>query len=247
MKRASLLAFAILGALALPAPAGAELERTIDGARIRLADVSDGYDDGDLASLDLGPAPPPGNTRLLSRGEVEDQLRAAGDDAKKLRMPRSLRVKSASKRWTPDELRDALTPKVIAALPPGLQFRSAKLNRALVTSPSVVVGDAHIPRFPKRTGELTLTATVDLMQDGATVLRVPVTVIVMVTEQATLPAAGKGARVKLMIRTGSASVSALATALSDTELGGVGSFKVITTQRILRGRLLSPDTAEVIQ
>lgn len=245
MKASSIFAFVLASAVSLSA--SAELERTIDTPRIRLADVSDGYDDGDLATLDLGPAPPPGNTRLLSRGEVEDQLRAAGDDAKKLRMPGSLRVKSAAKRWTPDELREALTPKIVAALPPGLQFRSAKLNRALVTSPSIVIGAAHIPRFPKREGELTLTATVDMMQDGATVLRVPVTVIVMVTEAATQPAASKGARIKLSIRTGAASVSALATALSDTELGSVGLFKVVTTQRVLRGRLLSPDSAEVIQ
>lgn len=245
MKLKAVLAFAFVTGLALSA--SAELERTIDTPRIRLADVSDGYDDGDLASLDLGPAPPPGNSRLLSRGEVEDQLRAAGDDTRKLRMPGSLRVKSAAKRWTPDELRDALTPKIVAALPAGLQFRSAKLNRALVTSPSIVIGAAHIPRFPKREGELTLTATVDMMQDGATVLRVPVTIVVMVTEAATQPAATKGARVKLMIRTGAASVSALATALSDTELGTVGLFKVVATQRVLRGRLLSPDTAEVIQ
>ncbi len=67
--------------------ANAEIERTIEGTRIQLKDVSDGYDEGELASLDLGPAPPPGNSRLLSRAEVEEQLRAAGDDAKSLRMP----------------------------------------------------------------------------------------------------------------------------------------------------------------
>ena len=189
--------------------------------------MSDGYDEGELAGLDLGPAPPPGSSRLLARAEVEAQLRAAGDDAKSLRMPGALRVKSASKRWSPEELRDALTPKLLAALPLGLTLKAAKLNRSIVTSPSVVIGAAHFPKFPKREGELTLTASVDLEQDGVTVMRVPVTVVVLVSEAATHATASKGARVKLVIAHGPARVSALATALSDTELGELGMFRVI--------------------
>ena len=245
MAKRKLFAFLLASSFSLSATA--EAERTIDGTRIQLKDVSDGYDEGDLASLDLGPAPPPGNSRLLSRAEVEDQLRAAGDDAKNLRMPSALRVKSASKRWSPEDLREAVTPRLMAALPPGLTFKTAKLNRALVTSPSVVIGAAHFPKFPKREGELTLTATVDLQQNGVTVLRVPVTVVVLVTEAATHAAASKGARVNLVIQHGAARVTALATALSDTELGGLGLFRVASTQRVLRARLLSADSAEVVE
>jgi len=245
MARSALAAFLL--ALAFCPPARAESERTIDGTRIVLKDVSDGYDEGEFAALDLGPAPPPGSSRLLSRAEVEEQLRAAGDDAKNLRMPSALRVKSAAKRWSPDELREAVTPRLMAALPPGLSFKSAKLSRAIVTSPSVSIGDAHFPKFPKRSGELTITASVDLEQDGATVMRLPVTVVVLVSEAATRPAASKGARVNLVIEHGPARVTALATALSDTELGALGLFRVASTQRVLRARLLSADSAQVVQ
>jgi hypothetical protein len=245
MAKRSVFAFLLASAFSLSA--SAELERTIDGTRIHLADVSDGYDEGDLAHLDLGPAPPPGNSRLLSRGEVENQLRAAGDDAKSLRMPSALRVKSAAKRWSPEELREAVTPRLLAALPFGLTFKAAKLTRSLVTSPSVVIGEVHYPKFPKRVGELTLTATVDLQQEGITVARVPVTVVVLVTDAATHAAASKGARVKLVIEHGPARVSALATALSDTELGALGLFRVVSTQRVLRARLSSPDSAQVVE
>ena len=245
MTKSAFLSF--LFATCVSFSASAEVERTIGSARIHLSDVSDGYDEGDLASLDLGPAPPPGNSRLVSRSEVEEQLRAAGDDAKSLRMPSVLRVKSASKRWSPSELNDAITPKVIDALPLGLKFKGTKFTRALVTSPNVTVGSAHFPKFPKREGDLTLTVTVDMVQDGVTVSRVPVTVIVLVTEAATRAAASKGARVNLIIEHGAARVTALATALSDTELGGLGLFRVASTQRVLRARLLSPDAAEVVE
>jgi hypothetical protein len=240
-----LLVALFIGSLCLPAYA--EAERTIDGTRIHLADVSDGYDDGELATLDLGPAPPPGSSRLLSRAEVEDQLRAAGDDAKNLRMPSALRVKSAAKRWSADELREAVMPKLMAALPLGLTFKTAKLNRAIVTSPSVLVGEAHFPKFPKRAGEATLTASVDIRQEGATIMRLPVTVVVTVSEAATQPTVSKGARVNLVIQHGPARVTALATALSDTELGETGLFRVNTTQRVLRARISSPDSAQVIE
>lgn len=240
-------AFTFLLASSFCLPAFAESERTIDSSRIVLKDVSDGYDEGELASLDLGPAPPPGSSRLLSRAEVEEQLRAAGDDAKSLRMPSALRVKSAAKRWSTDELREAVTPKLMAALPPGLTFKMAKLSRPLVTSPSVTIGAAHFPKFPKRTGELTLTASVDMQQDGITVQRVPVTVVVLVSEAATRPAVSKGSRVNLQIVHGPARVTALATALSDTELGAVGLFRVSPTQRVLRARLLTADSAEVVE
>src|SRR3954447_19412156 len=115
MNKTSVVGFLLASALCLPAYA--ESERTIDGTRIVLKDVSDGYDDGDLAALDLGPAPPPGSSRLLSRAEAEDQLHTAGDDAKSLRMPSALRVKSAAKRWSPEELREAVPPRLMAALP----------------------------------------------------------------------------------------------------------------------------------
>ncbi len=245
MKRHFALGFLLASTFSVSVRA--ELSQTIDSARIRLSDVSDGYDDGDLAGLDLGPAPPPGNSRLLSRGEVEEQLRAAGDDAKLLRMPASLRVKSAAKRWSTDELREALTAKLISSLPAGIDFKSSRLNRGLVTSPRVHVGDVHLPRIPKHVGELTLTASVDLVQDDVTVVRVPITLIVEVSEAATLPAAAKGSRVNLVIEHGAARVSALATAMSDTELGATGFFRVASTQRVLRARLLSADSAQVVE
>jgi flagella basal body P-ring formation protein FlgA len=245
MHKLSVCGFLLATSFALAA--AAEQSQTIDSARIHLCDVSDGYDNSDLAGLDLGPAPPPGNSRLLSRTEVSDQLRAAGDDAKNLRMPNALRVRSAAKRWTSDELRDALTPKIVAVLPLGVDFRSSKLNRSIVTSPRVKIGEAHLPRIPKHVGELTLTATVDLVQDDVTVMRVPITVVVQVTEVATQPAAAKGTRVNLVIEHGGARVTALAIAMSDTELGATGSFRVASTQRILRARLLSPDSAQVVE
>jgi hypothetical protein len=70
---------------------------------------------------------------------------------------------------------------------------------------------------------------------------------VQVTDAATLPAAAKGTRVNLVIEHGPARVTALAIAMSDIELGATGLFRVASTQRVLRARLLSPDSAQVVE
>jgi hypothetical protein len=233
-------------ALSVSLGAHAETERTIDSPRVHLSDVSQDFD-GEIAALDLGPAPPPGNTRTLPRSEVEEQLRAAGEDTKKLHMPRSVVIRSAARRWSAEELKALLAPRLVAALPRGVQLRQLKYSRPLVTSPRVVVGDVHFPKIPKREGELTLTATVELRQDDIVVSRVPVTVIVDVGVEATRPALSRGSRVNVVIEHGAARVSAVAQALSDVELGDVTLFRVASTQRVLRARLETPDTARVVE
>lgn len=232
--------------LSLSHGAHAESERLIDGTRVHLSDVSQDFD-GDVAELDLGPAPPPGNTRTLPRSEVEAQLRAAGADASKLHMPRSLILRSAARHWSGEDLRALLEPGLSSALPHGVTLRTLKYLHPLVTSPKITVGDAHFPKIPKHQGEFTLTATVDLRQDDIVVLRVPVTVVVEVSEEATRPALLRGSRVSVVIEHGGARVSAVALSMSDAELGDITFFRVASTQRVLRARLESADTARVVE
>jgi hypothetical protein len=244
VNRLSLSVLALGMSVALGAHA--EGERLIDSTRIHLSDVSQDYD-ADIAALDLGPAPPPGNTRTLPKSEVEAQLRAAGADASKLHMARNVVFRSASRRWSGDELKTLLEPSLSAALPHGVTLRTLKYSHPLVTSPKITVGDAHFPKLPKREGELTVTATVDLRQDEVVVLRVPVTMVVDISEEATRPALPRGSRVSVVIEHGGARVSAVALSMSDAELGDVTLFRITSTQRVLRARLESQDTARVVE
>jgi Chaperone for flagella basal body P-ring formation len=241
------LTFPVLAlAMSFSARVDAQAELTIDSPRVHLSDVSQDFD-GEIARLDLGPAPPPGNTRTLPRAEVEEELRAAGEDTKKLHMPRNVVIRSASRRWSGEELKALLEPSLSAALPHGIRVRQLKYSRALLTSPKITVGDVHLPKIPKHEGELTLTATVDLRQDDVVVLRVPVTLIVDVSVEATRPALSRGSRVSVVIEHGGARVSAVALAMSDAELGDVTLFRVASTQRVLRARLETPETARVVE
>ena len=230
---------------ALAAPALAEPVRTLEGSRIRLGELAD-TSDPELKALDLGPAPPPGSSRLISREDVLRELRNQGFEQKKLAFPPVLRVVSASRRYSPNELSALLLPEVNAALPHGVTLKDLKVPHGLVTSPRVSVGRIKLPKLARRAGPVDVTVVAELTQDGEVVTRVAVGLALDVSEQAAAPLIDKGARVDLVILTGSARISARAVALEPADIGEVASFKVSTTQRVLRARLESRTQAQVV-
>jgi hypothetical protein len=237
---------ALAGALlALPCVAAAEATRTLDSTRIHLGDLLS-VTDTELAAVDLGPAPPPGSSRLISREDVARELQAQGLEQKKLSFPSVIRVVSASRRFSPSEVSALLLPEVNAALPPGVTLQQLKVSRGLVTSPRVRVGQIKLPKLARRSGNVEVTLVADLLNDSEVVTRLAVGLTLNVSEQAVAPLIDKGARVDLVILSGSARISASATALEAGSLGEILSFKVSTTQRVLRGRLESRTQAVVV-
>lgn len=232
-------------ALGFSPAALAEPSRTLESVRIRLGEIAD-TSDAELAAVDLGAAPPPGSSRLISREDVLRELRLQGLEGRKLNFPSVLRVVSASRRYSPNELSALLLPEVNAALPPGVTLKELKAPRGVVTAPHVTVGRIKLPKLTRRAGAVDLTLVADLMQDGAVLTRVAFGLSIDVSEQAAAPALDKGARVDLVILTGSARISASAIALEAGDIGDVISFKVSTTQRVLRGRLESRTQAHVV-
>ena len=98
----------------------------------------------------------------------------------------------------------------------------------------------------RRPGPATLTAIVELLHDGEVVSRLPITLLVEVSERAATPLVDKGARIDLVITRGSARISAAGVALEAAEIGEVASFKVSTTQKVLRARVESATRALVV-
>ncbi|HET9931235.1 MAG TPA: flagella basal body P-ring formation protein FlgA [Polyangiaceae bacterium] len=244
--RPFLAALSLSAALLGLSPAAlAEPTRTLESARIQLGQIAE-TTDAELAAVDLGASPPPGSSRLISREDVMRELRAQGLEQRKLSFPPVLRVVSASRRYSPSELSALLLPEVNAALPPGVTLKELKAPRALVTAPHVTVGRIKLPKLARRAGPVDLTLVADLMHDGAVLTRVAFGLAVDVSEQAAAPLVDKGARVDLVILTGSARISASAVALEPADVGDVVSFKVSTTQRVLRARLESRTQAQVV-
>ncbi len=236
----------LLASIFAATTASAEESRIVRGAQIHLSDV--------LASLpaetpdfELGAAPPPGSSRLMSKSEIESAADKSGVSIKALRLPQQVRITSAAKRWSADELVSAALPALTATLPRGVTLKKAKTSSKAVTSPGAVVSGVRLPKLPRREGEHLTTATLELSNDGQIVARIPLSLTLDISGAASVPAVAKGTRVQLLIESGPARITATAIALNDGEVGQTLQFRVAATQKILFGKVETPTLARVVQ
>jgi hypothetical protein len=223
----------------------AETVRTISTTRVQLADIMTAPSN-ELGAVDLGPAPPPGSTRLIARSEILKRLSAAGHSGKGLTLPHSVRVKSASKTLSTDELSALARPVILGQLKPGVSLSKLRVTRAVVVSPGAVVGSVKLPRLPKRVGPFQTTAILSFEHDGQLTANVPLSITLEVSEQATRSLVEKGNMVALVIERGAARITAKGVALSDSDLGQVAQFKVLKTRKLVRSRVVSRHQAKVV-
>lgn len=236
----------LLALLCVTGAAHAQEARVVRGARIHLSDVVASLP-AEVPDLELGAAPPPGGSRLLPKAEIESAADQRGVSLRSLRLPAVVRVTSAAKRWSPDELVSAALPTLTGVLPNGVSVKRARTSAKAVTSPSATVSGVRLPRLPRREGEHLTTATVELSNDGEIVARIPLSLTLDIGAAAALPAVSKGARVQLLIESGPARITATAVALGDGEIGETLQFRVATTQKILYGKVEDRTLARVVQ
>jgi Chaperone for flagella basal body P-ring formation len=246
MRGLAPLHLALALGLATAAPAGAEEGRIVRGAQVRLSDLLSELP-AEVPDLEIGAAPPPGSSRTIARGEILNAADKSGVSLKQLRLPSSVRVTSAAKRWSTEELASAATPRLLSALPAGVTVRRARATSKAVTSPSATISAVRVPKLPRREGEHLTTATIELSNDGQIVARIPLQLSLEIPASAAVAAVTKGTRMQLMIESGPARISATAIALSDGEIGDTLQFRVATTNKILYGKVVDATLARVVQ
>jgi hypothetical protein len=226
--------------------ASADEARVIRGAQVHLSDVVSELP-ADVPDLELGAAPPPGSSRTIAKSEIQDAAHKSGVSLKLVKLPPAVRVTSAAKRWSTEDLTNAALPALSRVLPIGVGIRRARALSKAVTSPGASVSAVRVPRLPRREGEYLTTAIIELSNDGQIVARIPLQLSLDISSTAAQPAISKGARVQLMIESGPARITATAVALSDGELGDTLQFRVATTHKILYGKVEEPTLARVVQ
>ncbi|HVY27867.1 MAG TPA: flagella basal body P-ring formation protein FlgA [Polyangiaceae bacterium] len=240
-----------LALLALPLAltsslARADEARLVRGTAVRLSDVVSELP-AEVTDFEIGAAPPPGSSRTISKGDIVDAASKSGVSVKQVKLPLTVRVTSAAKRWNVEELAGAATPELLKALPNGVSVKHAKALAKAVTSPSATISAVRVPKLPRREGEYLTTAMIELSNDGQVVARIPLQLALDISGAAAMPTVTKGARLQLIIEMGPARVSATAIALSDGELGDTLQFRVAATQKILYGKVEQPTLARVVQ
>lgn len=218
---------------------------TISGGRILLGDVVPGTK-SEAAAVDLGRAPSPGGSRLLVRLEVLRAVRDAGLSPESLQIPEVIRVVSAKRSVSPDELAQRIMPLLQSKLRSGVRLVSAQPRTSVDMSPGAVVIGVEVPRQARRAGIQKLTALVELQAPGGASFRVAVPIVVDVSQSASQPDLRRGAEVRLVVRKSGAEIGADALALVDAEVGEIVQFKVLHTGRVIKARVESAEVALVV-
>jgi hypothetical protein len=220
----------------------AETEHLIDAPRIRLGDVVPSVPVS-VASDDLGPAPPPGGSRLLSFLELNRILRKHGLSPS---LTESVRVVRAMRERNSDQLQAWFGPEIERAMPAGASLVRMETPRTLRVAPSATVVAVRIGKLPRREGLVQTSAFVELSSGDASVQRVSLALTLRLDATASRVAVSMGTPLILTISTGRTDVTALGVAASPGEVGDTVPCRVLRTNRILLARITSGSTAEVV-
>ena len=237
---------ALWAVLAVPLVAHAEPTKTIDHARILLGDVVAGAPEG-LTDLDLGPAPPPGSSRLFSKPDLERELRQRGVDVAKMAIPAAVRVVGAARRIAPEKMAELAQPYLEKELPPGVTLTNVRASYEVVVPPAAEVKSVQLPKILRQKGTQRSTATIELACDGNPVAKVPVAVVLEVSEQAARPDVARQSRLNLVLERGPVKVSTTGQVLADANIGESARVLVVATGRVVEAKILSRDEARLVE
>lgn len=237
---AGLLFSLVLPAVAVSSPI---LEQRVAGARMELGELVPSAPNV-MHGIDIGPAPSPGGSRLVSRDTIIRQVRAAGFDPSTLALEPSLRARRAGKKYTSKDLEQLITAPIELALPNGVTLVALKVSSSM-TLEQVKVGPVRLPKLPKRTGVVKVAFSVEFLDGSASSKRLPVTAVVSQTEAAIQSTVSRGQKIQLTIQHGSVRISADSIALSAGDIGDEMRFRVLRTGKVLLGKLTSPSDALV--
>lgn len=235
-RGALLVALATAGAPSALADARKPIgECLVAHARVRLGDVYPAAPK-ELESIDLGPAPLPGSSRLVTRAEIvaampaDAALPADVTSVRVVRKTSTLSAASVEKLAT-----DALAKTTI---PKGGQLVAVRPGASIVVPDGWDVVDAKLSRLPRKAGKLKATVTLRFREGATSVMSTDVPVELLMPESAATPDVSRGAKASFIVRRGSVEVRAVATVGADADVGDEVSVTITESGRVLRGRLV---------
>lgn len=240
--RPTLLAALALSLGVASAEASPPSQVTVTGARVLVGDVVRGAP-SDSASVDLGPSPSVGGSRLIDRATILRALRehAATEPSQ---IPEAVRVVRLARTVSATEL-ERLTRAGLSQrpLPRGASLTAVRASRGLDVPAGWDAVTAELPRLPRRTGALSTTALVTFRAGSEVLGRASVQVDLMLPPAAAAPELARGAAVTLVVRQGLVEIRVGASAGADADVGDTLPVILRPSGRVLRARLIERDTA----
>lgn len=210
-------------------------ERSIAAPRVFLGDVADVPEE--LRSVDLGPAPMPGSSRVIKRDEL---LAALPGDARPGALPAAVRVTRKTRTISPTEVEDIVREALARrALPKGATLAKVRPRGATKVAEGFDAAHVLVAKPPRKEGRHLTAATIVFTQAGDEVSRATVNLELALSKEAAVPDVAKGAKVQLVVRRGAVSVTAVATAQNDADVGETLTVSVADSGRVLRAKVES--------
>ncbi len=214
----------------------------VTGPRISLGDVlSDAPET--LRSVDLGPVPAPGGSRVVSKDEIERVLPRSSH----VHVPDAVRVVRKMRVLVAAELERVARQALGAALPPGVTVTALHGPASAAVVSGFTQVKATVPKLAHHAGATSVTVLLDFRRDTEVLQFVSFRVDLDVSAEAALPDVVHGAQLSAIVKRGLVEVSASASASADGDVGDVIPISIRSTGRTLRARIESKERALVVE
>lgn len=235
----AILLLAVTATLSSGASAGGI--RTIDvvEARITLGLIMTKLT-GEVAELDLGPAPRPNGSRLIQRREIVEAIERAGYiDVKHI--PAAVRVRRKMETLDAEKVEALVHENLIVKKGVVLQKLRPRAQTRVPAGYDAVT--ATVPKVPRRPGRWSTSASLNFYAAGERIARVSVSATFDVSAEAAKPDVKKGSPLLLIVRSGQIEVRIKATAGAPADVGDKLPITLRPSGRVIQARLIRKDRA----
>lgn len=204
--------------------------------RIRLAEIVPALAGTELGAIDLGPAPPPGASRVVRRAEIVATLAQRGRSSDGLVLPRETRIARRAVRLTGEEIAQRARASIEAALAP-----CDVVSIAITSSATLGEGALAIDvSGPARPNDGATIVRIDLRTPGGTT-QVPARVELRCPE----PVIASGAEVSVVVQVGRVRASGVGIARQSGRVGDEVRVRMERTGALVTARVVDAQTVEV--
>jgi hypothetical protein len=215
----------------------------VAAARIKLVDLMANL--GEAGELDLGPAPAPGASRLVTREEIAQALKEH-QIVGVSHLPEAVRVARKMDQLTFERLRtlgeDAIAR---AGTRTGVRLKSLQPPASVRVASGWQSVTTQLPKSPRRAGEWTTTVMLSFEGEGQKLARVAVPAVFEISADGAAPDISKGAPLTLVIRTGLVEVSTKAVAGDNADIGETFAVTLRPSGKVVRAKLVAKGRAMV--
>jgi hypothetical protein len=213
----------------------------VDADRVLLGDVVRGVS-AEVSSVDLGPSPEPGFSRIMTRRQVKSRLAQAMVKVSLVKMPKTVRVYRPKQIMSELQLKKRLVEAMEQVLPDGFELLGVHSMGGLVLPRGPVNLKIKLPRKLRR-GRLGVRARVSVGGQSPRLIAFSADIEEQVERQVIIMS--RGSRVMIVAKTGQVTVQSHGVAQQNGRLGEVIAVLPKGSRKLVYAKVKSGQRVEV--